>query len=160
MDCLSTLADNLLVHILSFLPLKEGISANTLSRRWRLLWTCLTTLYFKIYHKSAFINLIFHRGFKIRSFNIDIDVDNDIYNYHVSDDEGDGNSLFIKILMQILFTQLLMISLNLGYTLQYLVLLRNSFWRRATRHFRIVFTLSGLLQHEVSIWECQSPWPH
>lgn len=92
MDCLSTLADNLLVHILSFLPLKEGISANTLSRRWRLLWTCLTTLYFKIYHKSAFINLIFHRGFKIRSFNIDIDVDNDIYNYHVSDDEGDGNS--------------------------------------------------------------------
>lgn len=56
MDRLSTLADDLLVHILSFLPLKEGISASTLSRRWRFLWTRMTTLDFKIYHKSAFIN--------------------------------------------------------------------------------------------------------
>lgn len=48
MHCLTSLANDLLVHILSFLPLKEGISASTLSR--------MTTLDFKIYHKSAFTN--------------------------------------------------------------------------------------------------------
>lgn len=43
-DRLSNLSDDLLINILSFLPLRQAARTCTLSKRWRLLWTYLPTL--------------------------------------------------------------------------------------------------------------------
>jgi hypothetical protein len=37
-DNLACLTDDLLLHILQFVPAKEGAFTTTLSRRWRHLW--------------------------------------------------------------------------------------------------------------------------
>jgi hypothetical protein len=37
-DNLARLTDDLLLHILQFVPAKEGAFTTTLSRRWRHLW--------------------------------------------------------------------------------------------------------------------------
>lgn len=43
-DRLSTLSDDVLINILSLLPLRQAARTCTLSKRWRLLWTYLPTL--------------------------------------------------------------------------------------------------------------------
>ncbi|CAI0436486.1 unnamed protein product [Linum tenue] len=44
-DRLSVLGDDLLLHILGFLELKGAVGTSALSRRWRYLWTRLTSLH-------------------------------------------------------------------------------------------------------------------
>ncbi|KAJ4796262.1 F-box/RNI-like superfamily protein [Rhynchospora pubera] len=48
---LSTLPDNVLIHILSFMDPKEAVQTCILSKRWRNLWTCVPSLNFD---KSGF----------------------------------------------------------------------------------------------------------
>lgn len=45
-DYISDLPDNVLHHVLSFLPIKDLIRTSFLSRRWRCLWTSVPTLDF------------------------------------------------------------------------------------------------------------------
>lgn len=45
-DRLSDLDEDLLIHILSFLPIKEAVRVCTVSKRWRLLWTYVPTVNF------------------------------------------------------------------------------------------------------------------
>lgn len=45
-DRMSDLDENLIIHILSFLPIEQAMRVCTLSKRWRLLWTYVPTLNF------------------------------------------------------------------------------------------------------------------
>ncbi|KAA8534056.1 hypothetical protein F0562_031573 [Nyssa sinensis] len=45
-DRISQLPDDIIISILSRLPLKEAVFTSVLSRRWRYLWTCITGLSF------------------------------------------------------------------------------------------------------------------
>ncbi|XP_028806310.1 FBD-associated F-box protein At3g52670-like [Neltuma alba] len=47
-DRVSDLPDSLLLHILSFLPLKKAVATSLLSKRWRPLWLFLPTLHFEL----------------------------------------------------------------------------------------------------------------
>lgn len=61
-DIISTLPDDLIHKILSFLDAKEAIQTSTLSKRWKLVWTTLPYLNFGKYEHSTtqFSKLIRH----------------------------------------------------------------------------------------------------
>ncbi|KAJ1401914.1 Leucine-rich repeat domain superfamily [Sesbania bispinosa] len=52
-DRISKLPDEVLCHILSFLPSKEAIATSTLSTRWRSLWTMVPVLDFEHFGRSV-----------------------------------------------------------------------------------------------------------
>lgn len=47
MDMFSVLTDDLLIKILSFLPIKDAVAMSVLSKRWLSLWTLVPRLYFQ-----------------------------------------------------------------------------------------------------------------
>lgn len=49
MDSFSRLTDDLLIKILSFVPIKDAVSTSLLSKRWLSLWTLLQRLNFEDY---------------------------------------------------------------------------------------------------------------
>ncbi|KAJ0046229.1 hypothetical protein Pint_04897 [Pistacia integerrima] len=45
-DIISKLPDSILIHILSFLPIKDVLRTSVLSTRWKYLWTSISNIYF------------------------------------------------------------------------------------------------------------------
>ncbi|KAL8549975.1 hypothetical protein ACS0TY_008702 [Phlomoides rotata] len=84
-DRLGELPDSLILHILSFLPMRDVVSTTFLSKRWENLWTILPILNFSdiIRDRSHndqhrvrnFVNraLLFWKGTKLKKFTIDIE---------------------------------------------------------------------------------------
>ena len=58
-DIISTLTDDILCHILSFLQTKQANATTILSKRWKHLWLSVPTLYFKNQRKGAEKNIEF-----------------------------------------------------------------------------------------------------
>ncbi|RWR88209.1 F-box-like protein [Cinnamomum micranthum f. kanehirae] len=72
-DYLSVLPDPLLLHILSFLPMKDVIKSSFLSRRWRSLWMYVPTIDFTSWwepevSKSVDRFLAYYKSKKIQKF--------------------------------------------------------------------------------------------
>ncbi|KAL8532165.1 hypothetical protein ACS0TY_008681 [Phlomoides rotata] len=85
-DRLSELPESLILHILSFLPMRDVVSTTFLSKRWENLWTILPSLNFSDIIRVRFHNdqrrvrvrnfvnraLLFWKGTKLMKFTIDI----------------------------------------------------------------------------------------
>ncbi|KAJ4783371.1 FBD-associated F-box protein [Rhynchospora pubera] len=57
-DRLSDLPDDLLLHIMCFLPTRLAVNTCILSKRWRNLWRYLPCLHFDAYHDDNFVQFI------------------------------------------------------------------------------------------------------
>ncbi|XP_010418956.1 PREDICTED: putative F-box/LRR-repeat protein At3g18150 [Camelina sativa] len=57
-DVISSLPDEILLHILSFIPTKLAIRTSLLSKRWRYIWCDTPSLYFDNYSQKARVALI------------------------------------------------------------------------------------------------------
>ncbi|KAL5725683.1 hypothetical protein ACHQM5_008800 [Ranunculus cassubicifolius] len=84
---ISSLPDNILHHILSFLRTEEAVHTCVLSRRWRYIWMGIHTLHFNEYYywnnKTNFLNfvekfLLLHDGSLINMFKLVTDDCDDI----------------------------------------------------------------------------------
>ncbi|GAU41368.1 hypothetical protein TSUD_390550 [Trifolium subterraneum] len=79
-DRLSSLPDEILIHILSFLPTNQAIFTSILSKRWIHLWRHVPTLYFinkklnssqDIHHFNKFVKAVLHsRDYSLSSCSI------------------------------------------------------------------------------------------
>lgn len=77
-DYLSVLPDPLLLHILSFLPMKDVIKSSFLSRRWRSLWMHVPTIDFtwssgedQSLYRTVDRFLVYYKAMKIQKFHVE-----------------------------------------------------------------------------------------